>query len=394
MTRPAQHESMSPRRWLASGACATALLYAVAVTAALGLVLQARGGARVSLEAVAGRAAAAVGDSGVFAMSAPPRGVRPVMLRADAESAAVAMAYRWAPSYQDTSVPYYQERPTERRRLCGQSYYVRPVIALPDSHVVRSAVTTNFVMTWGPAWVVPACDAAGFPRTTTLVADAPTRLRVVLGDHPDDVPELVFPTDEPAHIGIVDPWRFRDWERGIALSPEAAVMVAATELAAAGARVAEVPEAFVVVIPPDVAPGRAAVPLTGVQPQACPRWRITLDRAVVLRGLTSNQIVRTHTVYVARGDVGCDGAPTLQIPRPEQPATLPFMYGVRPGWPRDTVLVPVNGRPVRLPDPETRWAALRVTEPVWFEEARLQADVLGGDRDPVGATGERIGDNR
>lgn len=389
MTRSTPYDSMSPRRRLASAALVTVLLYVVAGTAALGLVLQARGGARVPLETVTGRAAAAVGDSGAFAMSAPPPGVRPVMLLADAESAAVAMAYFWAPSYQDTSVPYYQTRPTERRRLCGRSYYVRPVVALPDSHVVHSAVTTDFVITWGPAWVIPACDAAGFPRRTTLVADAPTGLRVLLGDHPDDVPELVFPMSEPPRIGSVDPWLFRGWERGIALSPETAVTVAATELAAAGARIADVPEAFVVVIPPDVAPKQAAIPQTPVQPQACPRWRLMLDRAVVLRGLTSNQVVRTRTVYVARGDSGCDGPPTLQIPRPAQPATLPFMYGVRPGWPRDTVLMPVNGRPVRPPDLQERWAALRVTEPVWFEEARLQADVPGRDRDPVGATGDK-----
>ena len=373
MTRPPRHEPVSPRRWLASAACVTVFVYAVAGTAALGLALQARERARVPRESVVGRAAEAVGSGGTFRMSVPPPGVRPVMLRADAESAAVAMAYLQAPSRQDPTVPYYRERPTESRHLCGRSYYVRPVVALPDSLVVRSAVTTNFVTMWGPAWVVPACDAAGYPRTTTLVADAPTDLRVVLGDHPDDVPELVFPRHEYAHIGSLDPWWFRHWEHGVALSPETAVTVAATALATTGARVAEVPEAFMVVIPPNVVRRPGAIPQTVTQPQACPRWRLTLDRTVALRGVTSSRTVRTRTVYVARGDVGCDGAPTLQIPRPEQPTTLPFMYGVRPGWSRDTVLAPVNGRSVRPPDPEMRWLGLRVTEPVWFEGARIAA---------------------
>lgn len=144
-------------------------------------------------------------------------------------------------------------------------------------------------------------------------------------------------------------------------------------LAATGARVAEVPEAFTIVIPPDAVPTMAAVRHTAVQAQACLRWRLRLDRPVTLRGVTSHRVLRTRTIYVARGNLGCDGAPTLQIPRPEQPATLPFMYGVRPGWPRDTVLAPVNGRPVRPPDPEMRSVALRVTKPVWFEEARPAA---------------------
>src|SRR5688500_15746949 len=96
----AWRESVNPGRWLASATSATVLVYVVAGTAALGLVQRAREGARVPSRTVTGRAAAALGDSAAFAMSSAPPGVRPVLPRADAESAAVALAYRLAPSYQ------------------------------------------------------------------------------------------------------------------------------------------------------------------------------------------------------------------------------------------------------------------------------------------------------
>jgi hypothetical protein len=354
-------------------------VYAVAGTAALGLVQRAREGARVPRGTLTGRAAAALGDSAAFAMPGAPPDVRPVMPRADAESTAVALGYRLAPSYQDPGAAYYQERPTERRRVCGRSYYVRSVAALPPDSIAASSVTSDIVRTWGPAWVVPVCDDAGFVRTTALVADAPTRLRVVLGDQPGDVPELVFPRDEYGHVGSVDPWRFRDWERGIALSPETAVAVAVARLARTGARVTEAPEAFTVVVPPRRPAKHWTDHQSVSQPHACPRWRLTLDRAVTLRGLASDQVVRTRTVYVARSDNQCMGTPTVQIPRPVQPAVLPVMYGVRPGLPRSLVLPPVDGRPARVPDPEIRWTALRVTEPVWFEGARLSPEGSRGE---------------
>jgi hypothetical protein len=304
-------------------------------------------------------------------MSSAPPGVRSVMPRADAESAAVALGYRYAPSYQVLGVDHYQRRPTERRRVCGRSYYVRSVVALPPDSVAASSVTSDIVRTWGPAWVVPVCDDAGFARTTALVADAPTRLRVLQGDQPGDVPELVYPRDSYGHVARGDFEQFRDWERGIALSPETAVAVAAARLAGTGARVTEVPQAFNVVLPPEGPSRHGTEHQSASQPHSCPRWRLTLDRAVTLRGNASDQVVRTRTIYVARGDNGCVGTPTLQIPRPVQPATLPFMYGVQPGLPRYFVLPPVDGRPAKVPIPEIRWTALRVTEPVWFEEARL-----------------------
>jgi hypothetical protein len=186
-----------------------------------------------------------------------------------------------------------------------------------------------------------------------------------------DVPELVYPRDDYGHVGRGDVKQFRDWERGIALSPETAVAVAAARLAGTGAHVTEVPEAFKVVAPQLRPPGHGTEHRSASQTHSCPRWRLTLDRAVTLLGTASDQVVRTRTVYVARGDNGCVGPSTLQIPRPVQPATLPFMYGVQPGLPRNFVLPPVDGRPARVPFPEIRWTALRVTEPVWFEEGRL-----------------------
>ncbi|MFN2563495.1 MAG: hypothetical protein ABR499_00620 [Gemmatimonadaceae bacterium] len=357
-----------------SVARATVLLYALAGAAVLGLLERAQEGARVRSKMVTGRAAAAAGDSGAFAMPGPPPGVRPVVPRADAESAAVALGYRYAPSYRVLGAGHYEERPAERRSVCGRSYYVRSVVALPPDSVTASSVTNDIVATWGPAWVVPVCDDAGFARTTAIVADAPTRLRVLLGDQPGDVPVLVYPRDSYGHVGRGDFPHSRDWERGIALSPETAVAVAVARLAGTGARVTEVPEAFKVVVRSLTPPKHSTEQQSAIQPHSCPRWRLTLDRAVTLRGTASDQIVRTRTVYVARGDNGCAGAPALQIPRPVQPGTLPFMYGVLPGLRRDFVLPPADVRPAKVAGAEIRWTALRVTEPIWFEGARLAPD--------------------
>lgn len=347
------------------------LVYVVVGTAALGLARRALTRARVPPGSVTGHAAKAVGDSGVFASPVLPPSVHPLIAHADAESAAVAMGYWYAPSYQVRGLPYYHVRPTERRRFCGRSYYVQPVVALPDSAEVPS-VTSDVVMTWGAAWVMPVCDDAGRVRTSVLLSDAPTRMRVIQGDQPGDVPELVNPPDTFGRIGGWDARLFPDWERGIGMTPETAVAVAAAQLAGTGARVTEVPEAFMLVVPSRKAVLDASSPQTSVQTQTCPRWRLTLDRAVTLRGMRSGQVVRTRTVYVARGATGCAGALTLQIPRPAQPATLPFSYGVRPDESRHSAVPPRRGHPARLQLPEMRSTALKVTEPIWYEAARLQ----------------------
>src|SRR5438309_9764483 len=74
-----------------------------------------------------------------------------------------------------------------------------------------------------------------------------------------------------------------------------------------GARVAEVPEAFPTMLALDHGVIVRDQPSTlnasqGVFAQAeeCPRWRLTLDRPVTLRGKASGRIVRTETLYVAR----------------------------------------------------------------------------------------------
>jgi hypothetical protein len=349
---------VTPRRWLVGAACVTVLVYAVAGGAAYALGLRARTRTRVPSDAVTGSAAKAAGDSGVFATPVMSSNVRPVIAHADAESAAVAMSYRLAPSYQVIGIPYYKERPTERRHFCGRTYYVRPVVALPDAADVPS-VTSNPLMIWGPAWVIPVCNDAGFVQTTVLLTDAPVQLRVILGDQPSDVPEMVFPDSTFPRITGWDARYFPDWERGIGISPESAVAVAVAWLAGTGARVSEIPEAFMLVLPHELP--RATTDPTMVQTHLCPRWRLTLDRPVSLRGMTSGQLVRTRTVFILAGETGCGGAATLQIPRPTQPATLPFQYGVR--------LVTSNRSGEPAP-PEMRSTALRVTEPIWFEEAR------------------------
>lgn len=360
---------MSPRRWLAGGVCVTVLVYVVAGVAAYGLVRRSRMIARAPRETVTGRAAEAVGDSGIFATPIVPSRVLPVIPHADAESAAVAMSYWFAPSYQVMGVPYYKVRPTERRHFCGRTYYVLPLVALPDSADVPS-VTSSPVGMWGPAWVIPVCNDAGFVQTSVLLADAPMQLRVIQGDQPGDVPELVFPDRTFPHINGLNARYFPNWERGIGMTPESAVAEAVARLAGTGARVSEVPEAFMLVVPHE--PTHAMIDQTWIQSQLCPRWRLTLDRAVPLRGMASGQLVRTRTVYIVAGATACGGAATLQIPRPKQPATLPFGYGVRPASSRDTDQPSRGGRPAAPRPLEMRSTALRVTQPIWFEEARVR----------------------
>ena len=360
-------------RWKAAAASVALLAYLAAAIAAARMSGAGRE-PRISREMVTGRAAAALDGSGRFVLSGEPIDVHPALARANAESAAVAQAYWFAPTRTVFRQRETVERPTERRHVCSQSYYIRPVVALPPDSVSASSVTGDFAMQAGPVWVVPVCDDAGVVRTTTLVADAPTRLRVILGDQPGDVPELVYPHDRSGRVVSMNMRRERGWPGGISLLPESAVTVAATRLAGTGALVSEPPQAFMVVIPPDRVPHRmprrTLFDQAITQGHACPRWRLVLDRPVTLRGVSSGQVVRTSIVYAARGDNGCVGKPTLQIPRSVQPTTLPFSYGVRPGFPRDTVLAPRNGHPVDFPPPQMRSIALRVTAPVWFEEAR------------------------
>jgi hypothetical protein len=360
-----------PRRWLAIVLGVGLSMMAAAAAVRVARARRTGPGARVSREMVTGRAGTALSHSGTFAPSGAPASVHAVIPRVDAESAAVAMGYWEAPSYPVVRNGEHLEKPLERRHVCWRSYYVRPVVALPADSIIASDVTSDFVGTWGAAWVVPICDDAGVARTTVLLADAPTRLRVLLGDQPGDVPRLARPTDGPARINFWPTKLFPELDRGVGIMPESAVTTAVAGLAGTGARVAEVPEAFTMVIRPRRSPNGTIADQSMPQAPMCARWRLTLDRPVELRGIASGQVTRTATVYVARTGAGCSGAASLEIPLAVQPSTLPFWYGVRPGWPRDTVLRPVEGRPMKLPDPQMRSIRLRVTEPVWFEEARL-----------------------
>jgi hypothetical protein len=322
--------------------------------------------ARVLRGSVNGRAAAAVGDSGIFASPVLPRGASPVIPPTDAESAAVAMGYRDAPSFQDLTVPYYHLIPTERRRFCGRAYYVRPVMTMPDTIVVRS-ITGNDWMTWAPTWVVPICDDKGIVRTSVQLTDLRQGFRVIQGPGPRDVPELVPDSGTFPHIAQSRAKEMGDWERGIGMTPETAVGTIAELLRTTGARVAEVPEAFMMVrrFPPSPPLIRHPRILGGLAD--CPRWRLTLDRPVSLRGATTGRVVRTQTVYVTRARSGCRGAPVMQIPTPAQPTTVPYMYDANANRP-----LPRNSRDLLRRRPDFRWTELRVLEPLWFEEARLE----------------------
>lgn len=346
--------------WLTRSVRIGALAFAVAS----GIACAPPGGtrARVPRGSVTGRAAAAVGDSGIFASPVQPRGVRPVIPHADAESAAVAMAYMAAPSFQDPSVPYPHSIPTEQRRFCGRSYYVRPVVAMPDTTIVRS-MSGNDWMTWSPTWVMPICDDEGIVRGSVHFTDLPPRLRVRQGPGPRDVPELVPDSGTIPHIGEWPLMFMRDWERGIGMTPETAVAAAIALLGKTAARVAEVPEAFMIVKVVDPSPPMIRMPRIVGHLAMCPRWRLTVDRPVTMRGIGSRQLVRTRTVYVTRKQDGCLGAPIVEIAMPVQATTVPFMYAVMPQ---------LGTRVPRPYDLELRWTTLRVVEPLLFEEARLE----------------------
>lgn len=147
------------------------------------------------------------------------------------------------------------------------------------------------------------------------------------------------------------------------MTPETAVAVAAALLRKTGARIAEVPEAFTIVRLLEPAPPLVLSRRVVGDVAICPRWRLTLDRPVPLRGTASGQVVRTQTVYVTRGEGGCRGAPLLQVPTPTQPATVPFMY--------DASRPSLGSGYIASRTAEFRWTELRVLEPLWFEEARV-----------------------
>lgn len=343
---------------------------AVAGVAALGLAERAWIGARVPNAFVTGRAATAIGDTGRFATPVLPRGARLTLPHADAESAAVAFGYWDVPSVQDvTALPEYKVLPLERRHFCGRTYYVRPIVSMPDTNVIR-VNSGNVWGMWAPTWVIPICDDRERVRTTVAFSDVPVGgLRVIQGDRPGDIPRLVPAPGTFPHIGFWSSRLFPDWERGIGMTPETAVDAAMTQLRGTGARVAEVPEAFTMIIPPNVwrrAPGDSQAFAATAE---CSRWHLTLDRAVTLRGLVTGQVVRTSTVYVTRGEDGCRGTPVLEIPKPSQPMTVPLMYFIPHQGP-DSLLPRQRRRPSEFRSPYPRWTTVRVVEPIWFEPAR------------------------
>lgn len=309
-----------------------------------------------------GLAAAAIDDSGMFASPVLPRNVTPVVPPADAESAAVALGYLAAPSYQDRTVSYYHMIPTERRHFCGRAYYVRPVMEMPDTTVVLSNVGNDWTM-WAATWVMPVCDDEGIVRTSVMLTDVPPGMRVIQGPGLHDVPELVPDSGTFPHLTQVPSKKLMDSDRGIGMTPETAVAVVVRSLGKSGARITDVPDAFAMVRLLAPQPPYSQSPRIFGDEAICPRWRITLDRPATFRGATSGRVVHTRTVYVTRSTSGCRGAPVLQIPTQRQPTTVPFMYHVSPP--------PAPGRRFTVPRAvDFRWMTLRVLEPIRFEQAR------------------------
>ena len=361
---------MKPARWLTYAAQIALFTYVLAGVAALALLQRARMSARVPKAFVTGHALAAMNEAGVFATPVLPRGAHPAIPHADAESAAVAMGYWAAPSVQDlTALPAYKEIPLERRHRCGRTYYVRPIVAMPDTTLFQQA-SSNFWGMWSPSWVIPICDDAERVRTTVIFFDLPTGgLRVIQGAQLGDVPVLVSPPGTHAHITSSASEFFPDWERGIGITPETAVDLSAAQLRGTGARVTEVPEASTVVVPFNAWKRAPSDSQPFAETAQCVRWRLTLDRPVTLRGIETGQVTRTPTVYVTRGDDGCHGAPVLEIPKLAQPQTVPFTYMVRRS--RDSLVRRVREGIPRFPPVDFFWTKVRVLEPIWFERARL-----------------------
>jgi len=189
-------------------------------------------------------------------------------------------------------------------------------------------------------------------------------MRVIQGPGPRDVPELVPDSGTFPHITFAHSKQTATLERGMGMTPETAVAAITSLLAKTGARVADVPDAFAMVRLMGPQPPLTSAPRVVGGESICPRWRLTLDRPIALRGTTSGQIVHTQTVFVARSLSACRGVPVVQIPTPSQPTTVPFVYYIsRPAPP---------GHRFPPPPPELHWTKLRVSEPIWFEAARLR----------------------
>jgi hypothetical protein len=126
------------------------------------------------------------------------------------------------------------------------------------------------------------------------------------------------------------------------------------------------------VVPPNAlkrAPGDSQAIVPNAQ---CSRWRLTLDRPLTLRGLVTHQVVRTSTVYVARGESGCQGNPVLEVPKASQPTTLSLMYMIP--HPGSNSLPPRHPRrPTELSGFDPAWTTVRVVQPIWFEPTRTLA---------------------
>lgn len=194
---------MTPAWWLRNGAQVALFVYVVACAAALALAEREWVGARIPRAFVTGRAAASSGDSGVFATPVLPRKARLTIPHADAESAAVALGYWDAPGVQDlTALPDYEEIPLERRHFCGRTYYVQPIVSMPDTNVIRHNSENVWGM-WAPTWVVPICDERERVRTTVTLSDVPLgTARVIQGERSGDIPRLITtPTSFP-HMGL------------------------------------------------------------------------------------------------------------------------------------------------------------------------------------------------
>lgn len=283
----------------------SALLTAVTAVAVLACALGAWPQVHVPRGSVTGQAAAAVGDSGIFAPPTLPRAAPGRSCHSQNTSASVPRAHRGTMVFRDRrlgypTVPYEpgirrDRAPRMRTRVLSSPNAGDAGCERREDHEyepsdnVAAAVGNSRMRRFGPR------------ARLGLLAGRPTRGAGHPGPGPTDVPELEADLETAPHIGRDARFSSADWERGIKPTPETAVATVAAVLGPTGARVAEVPAAFAggeKFGPEDVfehpGPKRTLFIQLVAQPLSR-RWRLTLDRAVTLHGTASRQVVRTRT---------------------------------------------------------------------------------------------------
>jgi hypothetical protein len=263
---------------------------------------------RVESEWVAGRAAAALDDRGHFRFPSDA----PEVGQVDA-SRADALGDAFEQTFGSFLVGTYdQDRggsPIDIDGLtgCGRTYLaISPYADLPAG---SPANVTRFV---GTQWMVSLCNGP-LPVISVAVSvyasDVQLQQRIIASQPaPNDFSDAAIPVGG-----------------SIPISPERAVQIAAL---ATGRRITEVPE--------------LVLPSTPHAPQLA-RWRLILDRPVMVRGLQSGKLRASSELLVGFGStdrtlaVGAenpDASPTLEVRSASSDGTVTATTLVRkPGYP-------------------------------------------------------------